>query len=107
MRARSLCRRRPGHHRRMERIGVADLGSNSFRLVIYGYEPGRWWQHADEIREAVRISEGIGDDGRLKRKPMERALRTAEVFDHFCEASGIEQVEAVATSAIRDAANRD
>jgi exopolyphosphatase / guanosine-5'-triphosphate,3'-diphosphate pyrophosphatase len=91
----------------VERHAVADLGSNSFRLVVYGYERGRWWQHADEIREAVRISEGIGDDGRLKRKPIERALRTAEVFDAFCEASGVEHVEAVATSAIRDAPNRD
>ena len=91
----------------MERHAVADLGSNSFRLVVYGYEDGRWWQHADEIREAVRISEGIGDDGRLKRKPLERALRTAEVFDAFCEASGVDHVDAVATSAIRDAPNRD
>ena len=46
----------------MERLAVADLGSNSFRLVVYAYEPGRWWQHADEIREAVRISEGMGED---------------------------------------------
>ena len=84
-----------------------DLGSNSFRLVVYGHEPGRWWQHADEIREAVRISEGIGEDGALKRKPMERALRTAEVFDAYCRSAGIEEVEAVATSAIRDAPNRD
>ena len=92
---------------RVDRIAVADLGSNSFRLVIYGYEAGRWWQHADEIREAVRISEGIGEDGRLKRKPIERALRTAEVFDSYCHATGVEQIEAVATSAIRDAPNRD
>ena len=92
---------------RVQRIAVADLGSNSFRLVIYGYERGRWWQHADEIREAVRISEGIGEDGRLKRKPMERALRTAEVFDAYCHSTEVEQVEAVATSAIRDAPNRD
>jgi exopolyphosphatase/guanosine-5'-triphosphate,3'-diphosphate pyrophosphatase len=102
-----LCRRSPGHYLGVERIGVADLGSNSFRLVIYGYEPGRWWQHADEIREAVRISEGIGDDGRLRDEPMERALRTAEVFDAYCHAAGVERIEAVATSAIRDAPNRD
>jgi len=91
----------------VERIAVADLGSNSFRLVVYAYEPGRWWQHADEIREAVRISEGVGDDGRLREEPMRRAVRTAEVFDAFCRASHVEQVEAVATSAIRDAVNRD
>src|SRR5207302_937273 len=91
----------------VERLAVADLGSNSFRLVVYAYEPGRWWQHADEIREAVRISEGMGDDGELGPEPMRRALRTVEVFDAFCRATGIAAVEAVATSAIRDAANRD
>jgi exopolyphosphatase / guanosine-5'-triphosphate,3'-diphosphate pyrophosphatase len=91
----------------VERLAVADLGSNSFRLVVYAYEPGRWWQHADEIREAVRISEGMGDDGRLRPEPMQRALRTAEVFDAFCRATGVAAVDAVATSAIRDATNRD
>jgi exopolyphosphatase/guanosine-5'-triphosphate,3'-diphosphate pyrophosphatase len=91
----------------VERLAVADLGSNSFRLVVYAYEPGRWWQHADEIREAVRISEGIGDDGELRPEPMRRALRTVEVFDAFCRATGVESVQAVATSAIRDASNRD
>src|SRR5207248_4223186 len=91
----------------MQRLAVADLGSNSFRLVVYVYEPGRWWQHADEIREAVRISEGMGDGGRLGSEPMRRALRTVEVFDAFCRATGVSAVYAVATSAIRDAANRD
>ncbi|HEX8074584.1 MAG TPA: Ppx/GppA phosphatase family protein [Thermoleophilaceae bacterium] len=91
----------------MERLAVIDLGSNSFRLVVYGYEPGRWWQHADEIREAVRVSQGVGEDGRLRQQPMERALRTVEVFDAFLRATGVEQVEALATSAIRDAPNRD
>jgi exopolyphosphatase/guanosine-5'-triphosphate,3'-diphosphate pyrophosphatase len=88
----------------VERLAVIDLGSNSFRLVVYAYEPGRWWQHADEIREAVRISQGIGDDGRLRQEPMERALRTVEVFDAFCRATSVRQIEAVATSA---APNRD
>jgi exopolyphosphatase/guanosine-5'-triphosphate,3'-diphosphate pyrophosphatase len=38
---------------------------------------------------------------------MRRALRTVAVFDAFCRATGVEAVEAVATSAIRDATNRD
>ena len=89
----------------MQRLAVADLGSNSFRLVVYGYEPGRWWQHADEIREPVRVSEGLGEDGRLRPEPMQRAIRTAELFDAFCKANDIEHVHAVATSAIREAPN--
>jgi exopolyphosphatase / guanosine-5'-triphosphate,3'-diphosphate pyrophosphatase len=89
----------------VDRLAVADLGSNSFRLVVYAYEPGRWWAHADEIREAVRISEGM--DGELRAEPMRRALRTVEVFDAFCRATGVDSIQAVATSAIRDASNRE
>ena len=91
----------------MERLAVIDMGSNSFRLVVFGYEPGSWWSLADEIREATRVSAGMGDEGVLQPEPMDRAVHTAAVFASFLEASGVERVDAVATSAIRDAANRD
>ena len=40
---------------------------------------------------------------------MERALATLDVFAHFCRASGLgdDAVDAVATSAIRDAENAE
>jgi exopolyphosphatase / guanosine-5'-triphosphate,3'-diphosphate pyrophosphatase len=92
----------------MERVAVADLGSNSWRLVVYGYEPGTpWWSPVDEIREAVRVGAGMGEKRILQPERIDRALHTAAVFDSFCRASGIDQVEAIATSAIRDAANSD
>src|SRR4051812_1955630 len=89
----------------MQRAAVIDMGSNSFRLVVYGYEPGRYWHLVDEIREAVRVGKGMGDDGMLQSEPMERAAGTARMFAAFCSASGIDDVTAVATSAIRDAGN--
>jgi exopolyphosphatase / guanosine-5'-triphosphate,3'-diphosphate pyrophosphatase len=97
---------RSGMIRPMERVAVADMGSNSWRLVVYGYEPGTpWWSLVDEIREAVRVGAGLAEEGVLQPERIDRALHTAAVFASFCRASGIEQVEAVATSAIRDAAN--
>src|SRR5438045_2116237 len=89
----------------MKRMAVIDMGSNSWRLVVYGYEPGRFWQHVDEIREAVRVSQGMEETGRIGREPFDRAIHTAHVFDSFCTASGIDDVVAVATSAIREAEN--
>jgi exopolyphosphatase/guanosine-5'-triphosphate,3'-diphosphate pyrophosphatase len=90
----------------MEKVAVADLGSNSWRLVVYGHEPGTpWWSLVDEIREAVRVSAGMGDGNELRPERIDRALHTAAVFDSFCRALHIEQVETVATSAIRDAHN--
>ena len=91
----------------MERIAVIDMGSNSWRLVVYGYERHKWWTLVDEIREAVRVGERMGEELTLKPEPIERALHTAAVFAAFCRASGVEQVDAVATSAIRDARNGD
>jgi len=83
------------------------MGSNSFRLVVFEYEPGSWWSLADEIREATRVSAGMGEEGVLQPEPMDRALHTAAVFSSFLRASGVERVDAMATSSIRDAPNRD
>ena len=55
----------------------------------------------------MRIGEGLEETGKLAQEPMERALETVELYAHFCRATGIDDVQAVATSAIRDADNRD
>ncbi len=93
-----------------ERLAVIDLGSNSFRLVVFmaGEAPGSW-RRTDEIYEPVRISEGMMASGKLGEQPIERALATLDVFAHFCRASGLgeDAVDAVATSAIRDADNAE
>jgi exopolyphosphatase/guanosine-5'-triphosphate,3'-diphosphate pyrophosphatase len=91
-----------------ERLAVIDLGSNSFRLVVFLAGDG-WWKRTDEIYEPVRIGEGLAKSGELGEQPIARALATLDVFAQFCEASGLhgDSVDAVATSAIRDARNAE
>jgi exopolyphosphatase/guanosine-5'-triphosphate,3'-diphosphate pyrophosphatase len=91
-----------------ERVAVIDLGSNTFRLVVFTARDG-WWKRTDEISEAVRIGEGLAATGRLGEAGMWRAQATMEVFAHFCRAAGLgdDEIMPVATSAIRDAANAD
>jgi exopolyphosphatase/guanosine-5'-triphosphate,3'-diphosphate pyrophosphatase len=91
------------------RLAVIDLGSNSFRLVVFtwGEHGGHgWWRRTDEIHESVRVGAGLDAAGELQEGPMERALETIELFAHFCRATGIDDVRPVATSAIRDATNQ-
>src|ERR1700761_7341119 len=92
----------------MARLAVIDLGSNSFRLVVFQAGAG-WWRRTEEIYEPVRIGEGLMASGRLAEDPIERALATLDVFAQFCHASGLgaDEVDAVATSAIRDAENAE
>src|ERR1700730_2259647 len=87
-----------------ERLAVCDLGSNSFRLVVFTAAEG-WWRRTDEIYEPVRIGAGLAETGKRSQAGIARGLATAEVFAHFCAATGIEEIDAVATSAIRDARN--
>ena len=89
------------------RTAVIDLGSNTFRLVVFTAAGRRWWKRVDEIYEPVRISAGMGPSGELQPAPMERALGAIDVFAHFCRAAGVDEVRAVATSAIREATNRE
>jgi exopolyphosphatase / guanosine-5'-triphosphate,3'-diphosphate pyrophosphatase len=88
------------------RQAVIDLGSNSFRLVVFTWVQGAWWKRTDEIHEGVRIGEGLEQTGALNPEPMERALRTLELYAHFCASMGITDIRPVATSAIRDASNQ-
>jgi exopolyphosphatase/guanosine-5'-triphosphate,3'-diphosphate pyrophosphatase len=88
-------------------VAVIDLGSNSWRLVVFSYGPGPWWKRTDELYETVRISAGLAASGELSQDAIDRGLETLAVFHRFCRANQLtaDDVHVVATSAIRDAAN--
>jgi exopolyphosphatase/guanosine-5'-triphosphate,3'-diphosphate pyrophosphatase len=89
-----------------QHVAVIDLGSNSFRMVVFPVD-GPPWEREDELSSAVRIGEGLAASGRLGDLAMERALVTLDEFAELCERRGLRghAVDAVATSAIRDAEN--
>jgi exopolyphosphatase/guanosine-5'-triphosphate,3'-diphosphate pyrophosphatase len=91
-----------------ERIAaVVDLGSNSWRLVVYAFAPGASWRCVGALQEPVRIAEGLSRSGRLGEPAIARGLETLDLFARYCDARGIapDAVDVVATSAIRDATN--
>ncbi len=98
-----------------DRLAVVDLGSNSFRLVVFEIHHempgalGGWWKRTDEIYEPVRIGAGVDETGALGEDGMARASAAIEVFAHFCDAAGLtaDEVDVVATSAIREASNSE
>jgi exopolyphosphatase/guanosine-5'-triphosphate,3'-diphosphate pyrophosphatase len=88
------------------RIGIIDVGSNTSRLIILAYRPGMSFRLIDQIREQVRLGEGMGAENVLRPEPIERTVRLLRVFRGLCEADGIHAVVAVGTSAVRDARNQ-
>ncbi len=91
----------------MQRRGIVDLGSNTARLVDYLVEPGEWYRLAHQIRQPVRLGQGLGEDGLISEKAMRRAGKALELFAQYAKATGLGSLEVLGTSALRDAANRD
>ena len=88
------------------RLAVVDLGSNTFRLVVFEYTlPDGPFRLVDEIREVVRLTAGTGPGAPISDDAIARAARVARLFAGYCRNSDIDEVRAVATSAIRDAPN--
>jgi exopolyphosphatase / guanosine-5'-triphosphate,3'-diphosphate pyrophosphatase len=91
----------------MHKIGIIDLGSNTTRLIVMAYEPGRWFKLIDEVSEVARLAEGVTEQHMLQPRPIQRAVEALRMFYTFCQNSGVEQIIAVGTSAIREARNSD
>src|SRR4051812_44783113 len=91
------------------RLAVIDLGSNSFRLVVFtwGERGGHgWWKRTDEIHEAVRVGAGLDAAGALPPEAVERALEAIDLFAHFCPAAGIDDIPPVPPSPSPHAPNQ-
>lgn len=86
------------------RTAIIDLGSNSARVVVMNSQSGWSYHLEDEIREIVRLREGMTSSG-LSEEAMTRGLFTLRLFKQFCDSLGVDHIIATATSAVREAAN--
>jgi exopolyphosphatase / guanosine-5'-triphosphate,3'-diphosphate pyrophosphatase len=89
----------------LRKMAIVDVGSNSFRLIVITYLPGYHFQVTDEVRETVRLVQGLSATGLMRAEPMNHAIETMQLYAAFCKAQGITEIAAVATSAVREAKN--
>jgi exopolyphosphatase/guanosine-5'-triphosphate,3'-diphosphate pyrophosphatase len=88
------------------RAAVLDVGSNSIKLLVADRRPdGRLVEVRSQTLE-VRISAGIGSGKpRLGPEGIQRGVAAIANLASEARGLGAERIEAVATSAVRDAAN--
>ncbi len=87
-----------------ERVAVIDLGSNTARMVVMSAVPGYAYRLDDEIREVVRLRQGMTADG-LSEEAQARALFTLRLFKRYCDSSHVDLIIPTATSAVREGVN--
>jgi len=85
--------------------GMIDIGSNTVRLAVYQVMENGAHRVIDQGRWPARLSQKLTEDGIL---PLDAIEELAEVLRHFrriCTMHGASRIRAVATAAIRQAAN--
>ncbi|MFF0147947.1 exopolyphosphatase/guanosine-5'-triphosphate,3'-diphosphate pyrophosphatase [Amycolatopsis sulphurea] len=95
----------------MPRVAAIDCGTNSIRLLVAELTP----RHDGTIdlrdlhREMriVRLGQGVDATGRLAPEALERTRVALADYTIAARRKGVEKVRMVATSATRDASNRD
>jgi exopolyphosphatase/guanosine-5'-triphosphate,3'-diphosphate pyrophosphatase len=90
----------------MSRLAVVDLGTNTTRLLIADVEQGQV-REVDRRSVVTRLGEGVDSSGRLGEAAMERVLDTVADYRRAIDRERAQRTVAVATSAVRDASNRD
>jgi exopolyphosphatase / guanosine-5'-triphosphate,3'-diphosphate pyrophosphatase len=86
------------------RVGVVDIGTNSTRLLVAEVE-GETLTELERRTTVTRLGEGLEAAGRLSDAAMARVSEALAGYRAALDELGAERVVAVATSAMRDAAN--
>jgi exopolyphosphatase / guanosine-5'-triphosphate,3'-diphosphate pyrophosphatase len=86
------------------RVGVVDIGTNSTRLLVAEVDGGALTE-LDRRTTVTRLGEGLEASGRLSDAAMARVSEALAGYREAIDELGAGRVVAVATSAMRDAAN--
>ncbi|MFN8146368.1 MAG: Ppx/GppA phosphatase family protein [Candidatus Nanopelagicales bacterium] len=90
----------------MTRVAAIDCGTNAIRLLVADVVDGTLTD-LDRRMETVRLGEGVDATGRLADAALARTFAACERYAAIVGDLGAERIRFVATSASRDAENRD
>jgi exopolyphosphatase/guanosine-5'-triphosphate,3'-diphosphate pyrophosphatase len=88
-------------------MAVLDMGASALRLVVAEAPRGEPPRVLEEASRAVALGKDAFTSGRLGAPTIEAALRALEGFRRIMDSYGVARYRAVATSAVREAVNRD
>jgi exopolyphosphatase/guanosine-5'-triphosphate,3'-diphosphate pyrophosphatase len=92
------------------RVGAIDIGTNTVRLLVAdvdGDGENAALETLDRRMRITRLGQGVDESRRLRPDAISRTLDVLREYRGALDELGVERVRATATSAARDAGNRD
>jgi exopolyphosphatase / guanosine-5'-triphosphate,3'-diphosphate pyrophosphatase len=87
------------------RIAAIDIGTNSVHMIVCRVRPDLSFEVIDREKDMVRLGTGGLGGRRLADTSMAAATQTLSKFTRIAASHGVDETVAVATSAVREAAN--
>ena len=91
----------------MSRKAIIDIGSNSVSLIIVNIEENSSYTIVDEIKEPLRIFDGMNEKNEIIGSKIDATVATLITYKKLCDVLNTDEIIAVATEAIRRAINKD
>jgi exopolyphosphatase/guanosine-5'-triphosphate,3'-diphosphate pyrophosphatase len=88
------------------RVGVIDCGTNSIRLLIADIE-GNNFREITRQMQVVRLGQGVDETNQFHPDAIARTFAAIDLYAAEIVRRGVEKIRFCATSATRDAINRD
>jgi len=89
----------------MTKLAILDIGTNSIHMVLAEVEPDFSYKILDRFKDMTRLGDGAFKNRRLSEAAIARGLEVIRTLATLAHNKGYERIEAVATSAVREAVN--
>ncbi|QXM07235.1 Ppx/GppA phosphatase family protein [Crassaminicella indica] len=90
----------------MLKLGAIDIGTNSMRMIIAKIEKGRIVESI-KILKPTRMGEKVDQTSRLSKDAIDRNIKALNEFVNIACKEGVNKLPIIATSAVRDAKNKE
>lgn len=88
-------------------VAVIDIGSSAIRMVVAEVGPKSEIRYLENLQKSVRLGRDVFTTGRISPAVIRESIAILKNYKSVIEGYGIKKIQTVATSAVRDAQNRD
>src|SRR6266480_5873397 len=90
-----------------EPVAVIDIGSSAIRMVIAEIGPKLSIRYLENVQKAVPFGKDVFTHGRLSQGAIRQGIESLHNYKSMLDTYGVRRMHAIATSAVRESANRD
>src|SRR3989338_6783555 len=88
-------------------VAVLDIGSSAIRMVIAEIGPKGEISYLENLQRPVSFGGDVFTNGRISNRVVQEGVRILRDYKDLINTYGVTKVHAIATSAVREASNRD